>query len=121
MRKALIAAMAFALPAPALAQWVTVSCNFETECYEAEACDASALNFSLSAGNALGTVVMRSAGETVVGAASGSDVSSLLWTAETEAAAHLLSWGADGTARYSVHLLMGPEVVTYHGQCEAQK
>ncbi|MEM8958245.1 MAG: hypothetical protein AAGC86_10565 [Pseudomonadota bacterium] len=104
----------------AKAQWVTVQCLFETECYEAEGCDGAGLSLELSAGDAPGEVVMRSPGETVVGRTSGSDATSLIWSAETESAAHLLSWGADGTARYSVHLVHGPEVVSYLGRCETQ-
>ncbi|MCR9086501.1 MAG: hypothetical protein NXH97_07155 [Rhodobacteraceae bacterium] len=104
----------------ARAEWVTVQCIFETECYEAEACDGAGLTLQLSAGDAPGEVVMRSPGETVVGQTGGSDATSLIWSAETESAAHLLSWGADGTARYSVHLLYGPETVSYLGRCETQ-
>ena len=48
----------------------------------------------------------------------GADATSLTWTAQTESAAHLMSWGADGAARYSVHLLLGPETVSYLGRCE---
>lgn len=121
IRKTLIfIAYILALTAPAHADWVTVQCDFATECYETEACDGSALSFRLSAGESAGEVLMRSPGETVSGRVGGSDATSLIWKAETESAAHLLSWGADGSARYSVHLLLGPEVVTYHGQCETK-
>lgn len=120
MRGFLAVALA-SLPGAAAADWVTVQCSFATECYEAEACDGAAFSFRLSAGEAEGEVLMRSAGETVAGLAGGTDATALTWTAQTESAAHLLSWGAEGAARYSVHLLLGPEVVTYHGTCEAQK
>lgn len=106
-------------PAPAIATSQVVQCSFDTECYEAEACDRAGFSLRLSAGEADGEIVMRSPGETVTGRAGGTDETSLTWTAETESAAHLLSWGSDGSARYSVHLLLGPEVVTYHGTCEA--
>lgn len=121
MRKILILNMILGFFATsAQAQWVTVQCVFETECYEAEGCDSAGLSLELSAGEAPGEVVMQSPGETVVGQTGGSDVTSLIWSAETESAAHLLSWGADGTARYSVHLVHGPEVVSYLGRCETQ-
>jgi len=116
----LLLPLALALPNAALAQWVTVTCSFETECYEAEACDGAAFSVDLSAGEAPEEVVMRSAAETIIGRTTGSDATSLVWKAETESAAHMISWGAEGAARYSVHLLLGPEMVNYIGTCEAK-
>lgn len=121
MRMRLLPVMALAaLPGSAWADWVTVACSFETECYETEACDGAAFSFRLSAGEAAGEVLMRSPSETITGRTGGSGETALIWSPDTESAAHLLNWGVDGTARYSVHLLLGPEVVTYHGLCEAQ-
>ncbi|MCV6598426.1 MAG: hypothetical protein OIF40_15235 [Mangrovicoccus sp.] len=116
----LVSLMAMIAPGAALAEWVTITCTFETECYEAEACDGAGFSMDLSAGEAPGEVVMRSAAETISGTGAGHDATSLIWRAETESAAHLLSWGADGAARYSVHLLMGPAMVSYIGSCEAK-
>lgn len=121
MRAIAIIAAALCAATPALAQWVAVACTFETQCYEAEACDDAALRVKLSAGETPGSVQMRSPEETVIGTPGGSDTTSLTWIAETDTAIHLMSWGADGSARYTLHLTLGPAVVSYLGSCEAEK
>ncbi|MEM1360164.1 MAG: hypothetical protein AAGF94_00405 [Pseudomonadota bacterium] len=121
MKAVVFSATALCAATPALAEWVTVACSFKTQCYEADACDDAALLVKLSAGDTPGTVQMRSPEETVIGTPGGSDTTSLTWIAETETAVHLMSWGADGSARYSLHLTLGPAVVSYLGSCEAEK
>ena len=114
---ALIAALIAVAPAWAEDKLI---CEFQTECFEAEACDGAALKFGLVDGDTPEQSVMRTPAGRIVGRIGGDDYTSLYWIAETEAAVHLLSWGADGTARYTLHLTDGPAVMNYHGVCEIE-
>lgn len=120
LQATLWAVMATALPGLASAQAVEVECLFTQECFEAEACDEASFSVRLGKGTVPGEVVMRTPAETIAGTVRGNDTSSLVWSARTPSSEQLLSWGADGTARYTLHLTDGPAVVSYLGQCEAQ-
>ena len=109
--------LVFGLPAAAS---VEVACTFVTECYEAEACDEANFTFKLGAGDEPRTAVMRTTEGPVTGSVGGDDASSLYWIAETPNSVQVLSWGADGSARYTLHLTDGPAIVSYHGSCEAE-
>lgn len=120
LQAAIWAVAASTLPGLASAQNVEVECLFTLECFEAEACDEASFSVRLGKGTVTGEVVMRTPAETIAGTVRGNETSSLVWAAQTPSSEQLLSWGADGTARYTLHLTDGPAVVSYHGQCEAK-
>ncbi len=104
---------------PVMAQF-EVACSFTTECYEAEACDKADFSFKLGAGTMPGQADMRTTEGTVTGQIGGDDVGALYWIAETPKSVQVLSWGPDGSARYTLHLTDGPAIVSYQGTCEAE-
>lgn len=98
----------------AAADPITGTCRFETECFEAEACDAAAFSLRID-GGALGEDAEVSEAQTFA-LQDGGTVS----FGQSEATAQILTVGPGGAARYTLHLTDGPAVVTYHGQCEAE-
>lgn len=112
-----------AIGAPPTETDVTLSCVFATECYEDEACQSSGYGVMLE-GKAGGMdaeallveVAMSSvSGDTfLVGVQSGGIFS---LSGGGFDARHMLTIGADGAARYSVHYSDPVMVLTYHGQC----
>ncbi|MCA8882780.1 MAG: hypothetical protein KDA50_03390 [Rhodobacteraceae bacterium] len=114
------AAGALLLAGAATAQHVEVECVFTTECYEAEPCDDTSFTVQLGKGDADGQAILHGPAETIVGDVWGHDATSLVWIARTQSSVQLISWGADGTARYTLHLTDRPAAVTYHGMCEAK-
>ncbi|WP_193142101.1 MULTISPECIES: hypothetical protein [unclassified Meridianimarinicoccus] len=119
-RPALVAASLALAPGLAAAQSVEVECVFTLECYEAEACNEANFNLRVGKGDSPTEAVVRTPAETFSGNVEGHDSTSLVWTTRTATTAQILSWGADGSARYTLHLTDGPAVVSYHGHCEAK-
>lgn len=120
LRYMTVLSLGLAAGAPAHAQHVEVQCVFTTECFEAESCDEANFTISLSKGDAEGQAILRGPAENISGQVQGHDATSLVWIAQTPSSAQLLSWGADGAARYTLHLIDGPAVITYLGICEAK-
>ncbi|MEV8467400.1 hypothetical protein AB0T83_11475 [Fluviibacterium sp. DFM31] len=119
-RPALAAASLALTPGLAAAQVVEVECVFTVECYEAEACDEANFSLRVGKGDSPAEAVVRTPAESFAGKVQGHDSTSLVWTTQTATTAQILSWGADGSARYTLHLTDGPVVVSYHGHCEAK-
>lgn len=111
--------------APAQAQ-LNLVCRFAVECYEDEVCAETSFGAALT-GDAGGMDAMSM----VVQAELKSDAATVELLGVRDAGAislsggpfearHLLSVAADGAARYSVHYLEGPVVVSYLGRCEGE-
>lgn len=102
------------LASPSLAS-SPLHCNFTTECFESEACSGTA--FSLELNEADEQHTLTSDAETVPVDVDRSDALVLV-SGGTDSAFHLMTVGADGTARYSTHIFGGPLMVNYLGTCE---
>lgn len=91
-------------------------CQFETECFEAEACDETA--FELNVSKSDDGVVLGSIADEVQGQSSMNDRGTELIVAQGLSTLQILTVGTDGTARYTLHLTDGPAVLSYLGSCE---
>jgi hypothetical protein len=103
------------LPLAALA----VECDFERECFEAEACTDSNFSASFITDVESGHAQLVSDSQTIEGDVSLAESGATYFFAPTASAIHLLTIGTDHTARYTVHMTKGPLVATYLGKCEA--
>ncbi len=112
-----LAPLLAALPAPAAA--LDLLCQFETECFEAEACDEAAFELAVAAGEAPDTARLGSIADDTLGALSTAESGAQTVVARTASSLQILTIGADGTARYTLHLTDGPAMVSYLGQCES--
>ena len=89
------------------------SCNFDTECYEDEACAESGFNVEVRGDEQkiatdFGTfpiLAIRDEGEGIT------------VFVNSDGAVYLLS-ASDSAARFTAHLTDGPQSITYLGQCE---
>ncbi|MGB0660162.1 MAG: hypothetical protein ACPGNV_08265 [Mangrovicoccus sp.] len=79
----------------------------------------AAISLDLETGDKPDEAWLYSPAEEVLGHVTGNDVTSLVWIGQTPNATQMISWGADGSARYSVHLSLGPVLVSYLGSCTA--
>ncbi|MFZ5961745.1 hypothetical protein ACOXXX_02240 [Thalassococcus sp. BH17M4-6] len=102
------------------------TCTFSTECYEAESCTDTGFDITLqgdAGGMDMQSMVLRTrlisdAGTVEMLGVQDSGAMSL--SGGTFEARHLLTVNAEGAARYSVHYIDGPMVVTYLGTCEGE-
>lgn len=99
------------LAVPAIAQ----DCVFETECYEADACQETA--FSLTA-DLDGERLITDFGDLTIVAAKHSGALTTLF-ATGDGAEYLLSRNGD-TARFTAHANDGPTVISYLGTCKGE-
>ena len=105
---------------------VTMQCLFDFECFETETCAESGFEATLS-GKAGGLtesdmvvdVKMISDAETtpMLGVRSGAAMSLSGGSFDARA---LLTIGAEGAARYTLHLIDGPLALTYLGTCKEE-
>ena len=115
--RTILAIAAFALAGAAHAE----TCTFDTECFDGDGCAET--EFEATLGNdgdgnsVLSTISEDVTGETVTGEGGEHSV----FTGIGPGAMHLLTRTADGTARYTVHLLEGPMAITYLGACKADE
>jgi len=122
-RGAVVAAVAL-LPGAAAAD---LQCRFDTECLEREPCAPSGFSLTLETVLAPGTLFAEGGFPTGDRAVTDSGTVDIRWAAAGPALAaywftpsgfHLLSFDADGTARYSAHLPAADLSVLYLGSCE---
>ncbi|MCK0143681.1 hypothetical protein [Aliiroseovarius sp. F20344] len=99
------------LSLPAFAQ----ECLFETECYEADACQETA--FSLTA-DLDGERLITDFGDLTIVAAKQSGALTTIFSTG-DGAEYLLSRNGD-TARFTAHANDGPTVITYLGTCKGE-
>ena len=92
-----------------------VECTFTTECFEGESCMET--SFDMEIDDTDGARKLITPAETIRVVLGGSNATRV-YTGFTDSAFHLLSRGADGTARYTNHLTQGPMVVSYLGTCK---
>lgn len=102
---------------------VALSCQFQTECFDTELCAETAFAFDLTGrSGGLDTEMM------VVGATLSSESGDIELLGVTQAGAtslsggefsarHLLTIAKNGQARYSVHYVDGPMMISYSGIC----
>lgn len=107
----LLASLLLALPS--IAYSADYSCNFNTECYESEACAES--DFSVEVRNGEDKFV-TDFGTFPILAKRESDTILTVFV-HTDGAVYLLSAGPR-TARLTVHITDGPQSLTYLGLCE---
>lgn len=105
---------------------LALRCRFEAECFETESCAmttfAPALDGMAGGVDAASVMVAK-----VVMSSDAGDVDLLgvrdgaaLWLSGGDAdARHMVTIGADGAARYTVHYSQGPMMISYAGQCGA--
>ena len=105
------ALLVFALAGPAMAADLT--CTFESECLEGEACADSGYVLTLRMGEDSATLE-DDAGSVDVSALTGSDMS---YVGTSATGAHLLTISGSGDARYSVHFMGATFSMLYLGQC----
>ncbi len=111
-----------ALAGPAgAALTLPAACTFSVECFEAEACDETALRLALTRNGTPDTVRIGSVAEHFTAQRSVTERGATVLQALGPTSAQILSVGPDGTARYSLHLTDGPAALTYLGTCEASK
>lgn len=106
------------LPTLAWAEDEYATCQFGTECFEAESCADTDFGFVVTHDDTLGFVIQTDA-ENIDGLVFDNgfpDGTSTLIGA-TDTAYHMLTIAPDGAARYSVQM-QGPMVVSYMGQCK---
>jgi hypothetical protein len=96
-----------------------LECDFERECFEAEACTDSNFSASFVTDVQTGHGQLISDSQTIEGDVSVAESGATYFFAPTGSALHLLTIGTDRTARYTVHMTKGPLVATYLGKCEA--
>ncbi|WP_425100504.1 hypothetical protein [Tropicibacter sp. S64] len=103
---------------------VALNCAFATECYEDEGCQDSGFGFLLDGhGGGLdeATLMMEAmisseAGDVFLMGAR--DAGAYVLSGGGFDARHMLTIGAEGAARYTVHYAEGPQVISYLGRCE---
>jgi hypothetical protein len=104
--RAPLAALLAVLPLGALAQ----TCFFDTECFEAEACQPAAFELTTE-GEPISAISTEFGDLEVI------YVNGFVALARGAGIVLALAQGEDGMARASVHM-RGPSVVTYLGRCE---
>lgn len=101
-----------------------LSCGFDFECLETEACADTTFTTQLK-GQAEGILggdmavqgeMISDAGDTILLGARSGDAMSL--AGGTFEARHLLTIAANGAARYTLHYSDGPMVISYTGTCQ---
>lgn len=107
----LLTILCLSMPAAALA--ADYSCNFNTECYESEACAES--DFTVEVRNGEDKFVTDFGTFPILAKRDTDEILTVF--VHTEGAVYLLSAGPRA-ARLTVHITDGPQSITYHGLCE---
>lgn len=106
----------FAAPAWA----IDVMCHFDTECFEAEACDTADFDLEISPLPGVFEVRLGSVADDVRGQLTVMPNGATAVIARGPSSLQLLTIGLDRSARYTLQLAEGPAVISYHGSCRDQ-
>ena len=94
-------------------------CRFVTECYEGEACQETQFDITFRAGAGGPNEMELVTDAETIGVAAGGTAEVAHLAGMTETGFYVLTLAsADGTARFTAHLINGPQSVTYLGRCE---
>ena len=106
-------ALIAAEPAAAL----DTACHFTTECLEAEPCAEADFELEITSGDRDGAVVLSQDMGTAEGEMTLAENGAALIAARSPVNLQIVTVGADGESRYSLHFADGPLTVSYLGTC----